>query len=232
MPDDAAELSVLELALPYLGSFATVPRRLRPQQDAEHPGHTFDFVGRRLDGGSVAIEVTSATYETWQGDGAIHLEVEASVTRDLREAGAVPGTYHLSTTRRSPRMKQLRDRIVAAALKLEVDEQREIASDTWLYRDHRSDGEIKFYWAPSAGGDLLQEHRLLFGDALTDCRQKLAAASNAGFESHLLIEPFPIGTRQTWRGAFDLLAAEGTLDSYPAVVWVVSISDERVQRMH
>jgi hypothetical protein len=71
MPDEHGEWEVLRLALPYLGSFTHMPRRVREENGAEHAGHTFDFVATRLGGASVAIEVTGAKHESFQHDVAL-----------------------------------------------------------------------------------------------------------------------------------------------------------------
>jgi hypothetical protein len=105
-----------------------------------------------------------------------------------------------------------------------------LAEDTWLRRQSRNDGALAFYWAASAGGDLVAEHRALFRRATEDCAPKLDRASLAGYETHLLIEPFWLGTQSTWRMAFNALADDGCVSGSHAI-WVVSLHDRVVVQM-
>jgi hypothetical protein len=67
--------------------------------------------------------------------------------------------------------------------------------------------------------------------AVSDCSPKLEAASAQGYETILLIEPFWLGSADSWRIAFDALKASGPLGDFPAQVFAVSFT-HGVTRLH
>jgi hypothetical protein len=233
VPDERREDAILDLALPHLGAFACCPRRVKEEIDAEHLGHTFDYAGVRLDGRRVAIEVTEATEPSFRRDSAALEHWERRITGDLVDARVGPGRYLLSSeSRSSPSMKALRKRIANSASRLNVGGEVEVAPNAWLCRQDGGDDLVRFYWGPSTGGQLDLMHESLFRSAITDCRSKLRNASEDGYEAMLLMEPFWLGSVDSWHTAMTALERARILDNYPGSVWAVSLQDMLVEQLH
>jgi hypothetical protein len=158
--DREREQAILDAALPHLEAFAEPPRRVLEQHDPEHPGHTFDFAGRRSDGTPVAIEITEATSRRFREDGSTLERWQQTVETALVDARVDAGTYILSTqSDSSPPIKRLVDRIVDAARSLVEGSEATIAQDVRLQRLARTDDGIRFAWVPgTAGGVQRSQH--------------------------------------------------------------------------
>ncbi len=232
MPNRAHEEAVLDAALPHLGTFVERPRHLDEQNDAEFPGHTFDFVGKRAGGGLVAIEVTEAIDRSFRGDGDLVESWSSRLSTDLRELGIDPGTYIVSTSRMSPPMKSTRTKIIDAALSLAVGADVEVARDMWLYRLAREDDQVVFAWSPGLAGNIFDVFVCLFSEAIAANTEKLAHAATSGFETCLLITPewLPHGP-STLAGVYSAIREHHGIGPVPSAILVVDLYEGTVARL-
>ena len=233
VPNLAHEQAVLDAALPYVGPFIAGPRHLDEENDAEFPGHTFDFVGERAGGsGIVAIEVTEAIDGSFRGDADAVESWSSRMTADLRSLAVSPGTYVVSTSRTSPPMKSTRSKIIEAAQRLPVDGEVEVARDVWLHRLARDDDQIVFAWTPGLGGSIFDLFVRLFSDAITANARKLAHAAECGFETCLLMTPewLPHG-QSTMAGVYAAIREHHEIGPIPDAILVVDLYEATVDRL-
>jgi hypothetical protein len=217
------EWAAVRLVAPHLGTPLDAVRKVRPQNDKEFPGLTFDFAARRRDGSRLAVEVTSAWDARWISAQATMTRLAAMLTAKLVPAGCRPGHYGLSVIGEEnvPAIHSVDlDALASAASTLATGNEVKVGH---AFRVHNWGGTIDH---PVAFGSVTSaefmegpQSQARFRYAVADCTPKLVRAGHIGLETHLVIVHWMLGSTTSFKLALDSL----TIGEHPHGIWVVDL---------
>jgi hypothetical protein len=224
--DDLAPEALRQL-LPQLGPLVCDPERVDgPHPD--HPGQTFDYAVRRADGRQLAIEVTRAFDEQWmQAEPAwrkLATDVEtAAQQRDPTITGMYAMAARLSG---NPRAKNYEPDALAGVVRdcfdaglgatVEVDD---VVSFRYVWDQAELVVASVRGWAGEWEGGPESEAR--FRRALDSKVGVMRRAGAAGYETHLAVIHWILGTTHSWRQS---LAEKPPVAPHPEHIWAVDLN--------
>jgi hypothetical protein len=228
--DDPVAVDALALLLPHLGALTEDPPvRINGTND-DYRGLTFDWALRRRDGTPVAVEVTCAwddsfieASDPWD---VLCERVQATVRADHPE---IVGRYVINAEPRVSRRanRQDLDGLVNAIVKTaragngsRVTIGRGTDVHNWTIPGEIDD--LCVYATQAAGEfELGPENKARFERALADNMKKMTTAGNAGYETHLAIVHWMLGSTHSWRRFIEM--DPPTFD-HPQHVWAVDLN--------
>jgi hypothetical protein len=222
--DDLAP-EALERLLPQLGPLVGDPERVDGQHP-DQPDQTFDYAAQRPDGSKLAIEITGAFDKDWLESNQPWQDLAAKVKVAVGcEYPAVTGFYVIAPARRDKqRAKDRNVDTLAGAVAGCFDggvRASVVVEDVQLdYIQGRPDLLVESAYAvaePEEG----TESQARFRQALTTNVAKMRNAGEAGYETHLAVIHWVIGTTDGWRLS---LAQNPPDETHPQYIWAVDLS--------
>jgi hypothetical protein len=218
------EWRAVHLVEPSFGALAEPVRMIKPQSDPDYPGHTFDFVARRADGTTLAIEVTGAWDADWLRAQNTMQRLASRLTPELAVAGCAPGHYGLQSI-------DVRD-VPSSLGHIRLDELARAASTLAPHTDVQTEYGFEIrHWGgsgdrPVAFGSVTTaefmeggESKERFKRAVAGCTPKLDSAGNDGMRTHLIVVHWMLGSTNSFKLALD----EIELGTHPQEIWVVDL---------
>ena len=224
--DDRAD-EALALLQPHLGLLtADEPERVEGT-NPNHEGQTFDFALARPDGTRIALEVTRAMDQPFMAAGPPWEEFGRQIEAAARSA-SLKGYFVLTVTpveAALPRRQNL-DRIVGAITEcaLHGPQWRVEAAPGVSVSNHTLEATdvIKIYTAQSSAefelGPQSQERLRL---ALERKQATMEKAGAAGYETHLAVIHWMLGSTASWRIFLD---AHPLTAPHPQNVWTIDLN--------
>jgi hypothetical protein len=219
--DDLAH-EALQRLLPELGSLVGEPDPV-DGQNSDHPGQTFDYFAEHTDGRRLAIEISGAFDQDWLKSHQPWQDLAANVKAAVRrEYPAVTGFYVIAPRQRDKR--RAKDRKVGtlagavAGCFYDGVGAKVVVDDVQLdYIQGRPGLLVESAYAigePEDGS----ESQIRFRKALTSNVAKMRKAGEAGYETHLAVIHWMLGTTHGWRRS---LAQNPPEAPHPQHIWAV-----------
>jgi hypothetical protein len=225
--DDSAPQALARLR-PHLGPLVGDPERVDGQHH-DHPGQTFDYFAERTDGGRLAIEVVRAWDREWLEAEPAWWKLAAEVKAAAQQRDpTITGLYAMATRRSgNPRAKKYDPAALADAL---ADCSRSGVGNVVVF-----DGVLSFRYVQDLPrliiesargvaeyvGGVGEESVAPFRAALTRKLDTMRRAGDAGYETHLAVVHWLLGTTHSWRQS---LAEEPPEAVHPQHIWAVDLN--------
>jgi hypothetical protein len=213
--DDLAPEALQRLG-PHLGPLVRDPERVDGQHP-DHPDQTFDYFAERTDGRRLAIEVVHAWDEDWLAtDDAWRGRVEDVEATVRRRNAAVTGAYAMTVRRAgNPRANDYEAAALAGKLRqcYEAGVRTEVSVDqavSFRYVCESPDlvvEAVRSAWEFEGG----PENEARLRKALEAKIPTMRRAGEAGYETHLAVVHWVLGSTHGWRQ----FLAENALEAAP-----------------
>jgi GNAT superfamily N-acetyltransferase len=217
----------LERLLPYLGPLVGDPERV----DGSHPDHprqTFDYFAERLDGQRLAVEVVRAWDEAWMESSHVWPDLARRVETFARDRNAAFTGLYAMSVRLDPkaRAKDYAVDVLADALArchrggidatVPVDE----AVSFHYVADQPDLAVLSMRGGPGEweGGP---ESQARLREAIESKAPTMTRAGEAGYETHLVIVHWVLGSTHSWR---EYLAENPPDSPHPQHIWAVDLN--------
>jgi hypothetical protein len=224
--DDLAD-EALQRLLPHLGGLIAPPERV-DGSNPNHPGQTFDFAAQRPDGQYLAIEVTRAWDEDWMEAQPAWRDLAARVEATVRKQDpTITGMHAMAVSlNRHPRAKNYKVGVLAGAVAecFTAGIGRTVTVDEAVSLRYLGE-QPELVVASIRGGpgewEGGTESEARFRNALDSKLDTMRRAGDAGYQTHLVIIHWVLGTTDTWRQS---LAEDPPGAPHPQNIWAVDLN--------
>ncbi len=228
--DDLAP-DALALLVPFLGPLTDDPPEQVDGKNLNHPGQTFDYALRRPDGRRVAVEVTRAWDQEFLGAGmhwgAFVKQIEEETRR--RHPGWV-GRYAINVDPAYtgwPSDHDPEEFISAIEQCADAGQHRTVSigrdvsvSNATAPREGQADLRIYSSFA-AAEFELGEPARRRFAAAVARKHKTMTRAGDAGYETHLAVIHWVLGSTQAWR---EVLIETPPTALHPQQIWAIDLN--------
>jgi hypothetical protein len=226
--DDNAD-EALAAVLPHLGALGPV-ETVDGKHSGEHRGHTFDRAARRRSGQWVAIEVGRAWDEEFLGSDEAWRKRSEAIADEVRRLGLNRGAYMLTPPTKTAGRASAADVAGLAQTIVSLSKQpfapearREYVHAHGMMVGRFSDDEpLKIVVVPQPPGEWEggPESVERFRRVVDGNTPKLERAGRDGYETHLLVVHWLLGSTGTWR---EWLRTHPPV-SHPQFIWAVDLN--------
>jgi hypothetical protein len=223
--DDLAP-EALQWLLPHLGPLVRDPERVDGQH-SDHPGQAFDYAAQRRDGQELAIEITRAWDHEWLGAQSAWRKLATHVQAAVQQQyPTVTGWYTMAVPRTgNPKAKKYDAETLADKVSecFDAGMRMEIAVDQavkFRYVYERRDlvvDAVRSSWEFEGG----PENEARFRTALEAKIPTMRRAGEAGYETHLAVVHWVLGSTHGWR---ESLTKDPPDAPYPEHIWAIDLN--------
>lgn len=211
----------MKMLLPHLGDVVAPPESV-DARNSSFPDQRFDYAVRLTDGRIAAVEVTLAWHEQYMAASAAWTRVKEQVEAHLTES--VRGRFHVSIPTWKIRADRTTRTLITAIEQLARTRRRRsiyVAAVDITVTGPLGDGPVEIWALPVAAeferGPEGIERFVKAIERKQDCMRRAGAA---GFETHLAVVPWLLGSPGAW---IDHLRNEPLVLEHPQNIWVVDL---------